>query len=1068
MSSPAEFSIRQSVAINLLIVVLLVGGATLYATMTREVMPDVTLEYVSILTLYPGVSPETIEETITAKIEREIADVDGIDEIRSYSLEGRSFILVKAEAEVSDIDEFRMDLQTEVDKVTDLPVDEDREEPVVQDLDYWNQVASIAISGKGIDDRVLRNLAESLKEEVEEISAVGTVVVRGLRDREVHVDVDRNRLYTHGLSLAEVVTAIRNKNVNVAAGTVEPKETGQEIAVGVDTRLNPRSTPLAVEQIKNLVVLSEDTNSVTVGDLARVEDTLEDEVTRARVYSKQTGDFKRSIVMAVSKRKGGNAIKVVDQIREKLAAFQETVPTGISVELVEDNSTYIRARVKTMETSGAIGLALVLLVLGLFINYRLALMAALGIPISFAGAILFMNLIGMTANNISLFSLIVVLGMIVDDAIVVSENVYRYMEKGLSPVRAAIQGTQEVMWPVITTIATTIAAFMPMLLMSGVMGKIMAVIPQVVSICLLVSLIEALFVLPAHMAEFVKPPNRKAARKPNVRDRAQKFLVRSYLAALRACLRWRYSVVPLMFVLAFGVILATGVLTSFNLFPADDIDRFSIRLRAPVGTNLDAMENHVQKFEQALQELPSVMAETSVITSTIGSRLNPRGGMEYAKNFGQLEIHLVDPSERDRVARAIMEEIRSKTEPLARNLGVEIEHDLLNAGPPTGRAVSVELRGEDFIVLQRKADEIKRYLTTVPGVKDIADDFEMGKTEYKFRLREDNDSLARRLGVNAALVSAELRRAVSGEVATSIESGTEEIDVRVKFPDDQTARRTDLPRIRVRNLQGELIDIQTVGSIQAGYGYSQITRRDEKRTITVTADVEMDAITSDEVNKKIIKDFPDGSDFSVELRGEFKETQESLDSLRKAFVVSILVIYLLLGALFKSYIQPVIVMIAIPLAFVGVGFGLLVMGEPRSLMAMIGTVALAGIVVNDSLILVSFINQSRARGVGRWHAVLNAGKLRFRPIILTSATTIFGLMPLAVGVSGFESFLSPMALAVVWGLTFATVLTLIIIPCLYTIFDDIAIYFGFGRFGKPPLSAELDAEPTDSKFNPPT
>ncbi|MDX1815127.1 MAG: efflux RND transporter permease subunit, partial [Thermodesulfobacteriota bacterium] len=694
----------------------------------------------------------------------------------------------------------------------------------------------------------------------------------------------------------------------------------------------------------------------------------------------------------------------------------------------------------------ALGLVLVLGVLCVFVGLRPAVLTAVGLPVAYSIAILLMQYFGITINMLSLFGLILVLGMVVDDGIIVCENSCRHIEEGLSPPQAAVVGAKEVTWPVIAAVATSAAAFIPILLMSGTLGKFFEVIPKAVTFVLLASLAEALFILPSHIADFARPiPARRAER---MADGWLQRLTRSYLRLLNFALDRRYACVSAVVALAAGCLAFAYLFMPFVLFPARDVEEFGVTIKMPVGTTLEETGRVVAQLERAALELPE--EEIYAVIGRVGTGQLANYDFRTGTHIGQVILDLTDRFDRQRSGREIVDEYRKA---IAEIPGpAEVNFLEWREGPPVEPAVEIHLRGDEFEVLRVIADDIKAYIAGIEGTRDITDDFEPGKREARIIVDEEKAYL---MGLDMATIGSTIRYALDGGIASSIHDQGEEIDLRVILREESRRDLEDIEEMRFRNREGALVPFQNFGRIERKPGYTNINRRDRKRAISVSANVDENVITSVEINRLLKDRYKDlGRNYpgySMGFWGEYEETQEQVVAMTKAFGVAILLIYTILGSLFRSFVMPLVVMLAVPFSFIGVVVGFFVMGEPLGLMAIIGIIGLAGIVVNDSLILVDFIHSGREGGLERRDATLRACRLRLRPVILTSATTIFGLLPLAVGLFGLSVFLTPIAVAIVWGLTFSTFLTLLLVPGLYAIVDDIT-----GWVVGPPRPDPLD------------
>ncbi|MDX1777844.1 MAG: efflux RND transporter permease subunit, partial [Thermodesulfobacteriota bacterium] len=622
------------------------------------------------------------------------------------------------------------------------------------------------------------------------------------------------------------------------------------------------------------------------------------------------------------------------------------------------------------------------------------------------------------------------------DAIIVTENVYRYIEQGLSAREAALRGAQEVFWPVTAAVSTTIAAFLPMLLMEGALGKFMAIIPQVVTFALLASLWEAFFILPSHLAEFARPPKKRTVR--GAQSAWFTLLQRTYEVLLRKCLQRRYLVLSTVGCTAAVILLTAFGTLDFILFPNRDFDLFLVKVEAPSDSTIEHTRTISDQTEKLLLNLPPdemLSVETNIGLKTANLGL-VEGGYEYGSNFAQIHTRLVDHQERKRDGEEILKSIRTLLDTLKNPQFFRVDKEM--AGPPVGKAVAVRIMGDDFQTLKTIAQKVREELNTIRGVKDIEDDFLSGKSELKVIVDEDKAALYQ---IDVERVAMAIQYAYKGGIATEFKDDNEEVDVVVKFNEKVRNDIYGVLNLKIPNAEGHLIPLKNVASLERTSGYAKIRRYDQKRKITVTANIESGVNNSRDVNNEVkkkmepyMKGYPG---YTLQYGGEYEDTQESMQSLAEAFILAIFLIYMIIASTFKSFIQPFMLMVTIPLAIMGVFIGLIVMRTPMGMMSFLGIIALTGIVVNDSIVLIDFINRRRVEGGDRIEAIIDASKTRLRPIMLTSITTIFGLTPLALGIFGKEPMLTPMAISIAWGLTFSSTLTLFLIPSLYSVVEDL-------------------------------
>ncbi|MFH1846699.1 MAG: efflux RND transporter permease subunit [Candidatus Omnitrophota bacterium] len=1027
MSLP-RFSVNQSLFVNLISIIIIIIGIIVLLGMNREIFPNVDFDMVSVNTIYPGATPIDVEKLISVPIEKELKEVDGVKEITSSSDSGTSVIIVKIEPDESNKQKVIRDIQSAVDRVKDLP-DDIADDPIVTEIATRQYpIIEVSLSGE-MSEWDLQKYADALEDELEDINGVAKIKKSGYRDREIQVLVDPEKMKKLYVSLDEIEKALASRNISLPAGEINTKTTEYSI----------RTTGEFVEagEIEDVIIRANDSgNWLRVKDIAEIKDTFK----KDDVIYKTLGT--RSINLIVVKKESGDAIGIVDEVKRVSDEFLKSCKGLLEISYVNDYSFFARRRLNVLKNNGWFGLVIVIFCMMLFLQRRVAMMAVIGIPIAFFTTFIVMGMLGITINMISMFGLIIVLGMIVDDGIIVAENVYRYMEEGVPPRKAAVKGTEEVMGAVTTAVLTTIAAFSPLLFMTGIIGKFIRNIPTVLIVALLASLGEALIILPSHLADFVKVKYDKKGKVIGVsKDRAWfKNLVRGYTKLVNKAIKHKYFVL-LGFIIAFicCMFLAFGVL-KFVLFPNAGINYFFIRAEAPIGTPLQKTNELISPIESMVAELPA--EELDSFVTSVGKIAEDRNDPFEGRgnHLVQVTVYLTPEQDRKRLANEIIEDLRSK---IKDNQGfAELRFDKAEAGPPVGKAVEARIRGENFDTLDKIAGEYMDYLGTVDGTRDITWDHKPGKQEILIKVDHDKATLA---GLSIGQIAKTVRAVFEGSIATRIKpvKAEEETDVTVMFPKELSQNMDVFEDILIQNNSGHLIPLKKIASIVMIPGTTTIHHLDGKRVVTASCNVDDDKITALKVNGMLLQKFKDISKkylgYSVKYGGEQEETVDSLVSLLKAYLYAFLVIYLILASFFRSIIQPFIVMLAIPFGMIGVVIAFLAHGMPFSFMAILGIVGLNGIVVNDSIVLVDFINKLRNSGMTRHDSIIKAGERRIRPVILTTVTTAGGLSTVAYGLGGKDPFLVPMALSIAWGLIFATVLTLIIIPCIYSIVDDIAL-----------------------------
>ncbi|MEE9125471.1 MAG: efflux RND transporter permease subunit [candidate division NC10 bacterium] len=1008
-----EFSVRNRVLVNLLTLFVLGTGLITYFRMHRELFPEFSRKAVQIVTTFLGASPEEVEKLITAPIEEEVAEIDGLDELLSVSQEGRSQILLKFQPE-TDMNRALSDVRAALDNVTHLP--EEAEEPEVREVKSTFPVITVSLAGD-IDEAMLRDMAKDVRDDLRRIRGVAAVRILGMRERQIWVEVDPARLEQYRFSLDDVRAAIAAHNRNVPGGTM--KTPRGEILV------RTLGEAAGAPEVERIILRSVATGTpLTVGDVATVRETFEEPTTIGRWGGRP------AINLVVIKQRTGDAIDIAASVRALVEEVRSQLPETVTIGVYNDFSVFIRNRLNTLRLSGTIGLTIVLITLWIFVRPRIAFLTALGIPFAMLGGIVLMSVYGISLNMISLFSLILVLGLLVDDAVVVTENVYRHVEEGMDPRQAAVQGTTEVAWPVVATVATTVAAFLPLLLIPGTMGVFLAPIPIVVTFTLLASLLEALVVLPSHLSDVITPTYAQSVRRrelPWLTD-----LRNAYGALLRTAVQWRYVTAVLMLCATILLGATAWYRIPFVLFREFESSQFLINFETSSGANIEDTLEVAKRAEKVVLGLPP--EELRSLATNVGITFLDVNRAERGPNLGQLMVELTE--DRRRSVDAVIADLR---EGMAEIPGITKVQFLKTQAGPGGPAIEARVVGDEISVIRNLAAEVTVFLRGIPGVKDVHDDFTEGKEELQITLLPE----ARALGLNLGQIARQVQQAFLGVEASTIQRRDEDVPIVVRFP--QAARRSleTLAGMKISLPSGAKVFLRDVAHLETAIGTSKIRRDDQKRTITVLADVDTREANAFQVAQRLKREFADVGGkvpgYRVVVKGERQEAEASLAALPQISLIAFMLIYFILGSLFQSFIQPFIVMAAIPFALAGVVIGHLMMGEPLSFLSMMGLVALVGVVVNDSLILVDFINRSREAGISRDEAILASGTARLRPVLLTTVTTVGGLIPLAFFSSGQAKFLSPMAISVVWGLSVATLLTLILVPCLYAMLDDLKV-----------------------------
>jgi len=1014
----SEFSVKNSLVVNCLSLFIVIAGIFALRGIEREAFPNFSFDIITVQTTYPGASPEVIEKRITIPLEKELKEVDNIDEMGSISVEGFSLIALKLDPDARNTSQIFIDVQKAVEDAQDLP-DDLEEKPKVKEIETRDTpIVEVSLSGS-LSEKEIRDLALRLETELLDMKEVSAVVRKGIRDREIWVEIDPKKMQSMEIALPQVFTALAERNVNVPGGLF--KEKGEEWIIRTSGELND------ARDVESVVIrANEEGNWVQVNDVARVTDRFE-EMSRL-----QRTNGSRSQNLLVVKKDRADAIRLVDEVKDLIEKFQAKGPPELKVHLINDLSYYIKRRLNVLVNNAWLGFILVLIPIVLFLSPRVALAAAMGMPVAILTAIIGMNLLGISINLLSMFGLIMVLGMLVDEDLVISENIARYLEQGYPHEEAAIRGASEVQGALISVVLTTVIAFFPLLFMTGIFGKFVSEIPKVVMITLSASLFEALVILPSHLSEFNKPHKEgvKTLYKKGRQHRAYEKVRNLYEKTLSGCLRHPYLTTAFSLLLTAAVILYGVFNIRFILFPSKGIEAFFVRARAPLGTSLEGTEKLIEPLEKLVASLPKNELENQV--TMIGIQQNDPNDPFTVRgtHLDQIAVFLSPKTDRHRDADAIMEALRPHASEIH---GLEeIVFEPVRPGAPVGKPVAVRIRGEDFTQLKNIAAEFKRALGEIQGVQDIQDDFEPGKGELRVVVDEKT---ARQAQLSYQTIARTVRFAFEGIAATTIRKTDDEIDVVVRLPEELRSDLKAVESLLIYNQAGHLVPLSKVARIERVPGLSVIKHFNSKRVVTVTANVDERITSSQIVNRALQRKMEDFTsqhpDYFIDYGGEYEETAESMQSLFRAFLLALLLIFFVLLVTFGSVLQTLVLLLTIPFGAVGIVLGFGLAGEPLSFLAMLGMVGLTGVVVDGGTLQFTFINERRRQGVHLFDAIVEGCSTRLRSIFLTTVTTVFGVIPAAYGLGGSDPFIRPMALALNWGIGISVIFTLFAIPCFY-------------------------------------
>ncbi len=1052
---PIAWMARNPVAANIVLAFLLIGGVMTSFDIRQEVFPPIELDMISIAVPYPGTSPEEIERGIILAVEEAARGVNDVKRVTSTATENVGTVMVEL-ARGADANKALQDTKNAVDRITTLP--EDSERPTVSLMEMSMEVITVVIYGDQ-EEYVLDSLAEEVRDDLLNDPDITSVSLEGVRPLEIGIEIPQAKLREYNLTLEGVAETVRRVSVEYSAGGV--KAEGGEILLRVRERRDYGS------EFADIPILSRpDGTEVRLSEIATITDGYED-TDEAAYFNGQP-----AVMLKVFREEEQTPTGISATVKDYVAQLSDRLPEGISVATFDDKAEIYQDRINLLLRNGSLGLILVMICLGVFINVRLAFWVMMGIPASFLGALFLMPAFDVSINMISLFAFIMALGIVVDDAIVVGENIYTKRTEGLPLVAAAIEGAREVAVPVVFSIITNVVAFIPLLFVAGIMGKIMRIIPIVVCLAFLISLFEALFILPAHLGHSSRGSDKGVF---GLMNRGQASIARGlewaigslYRPLLLASLRNRYLTVAVgvaILIIVMGYV--KGGYIAFIFSPSAEGDGAIASIQLPYGV---PVEETIRVQERVVNAANAVLARKGADSVSEGifahvGAAQPAGGGHGGDDRGSegghlayVRVFLVSSDKRDFSAREFANLWREEAGQIP---GVEtllFKSDDL--GPGAGKsAIDIELSHKDMDVLEDAAVELAHALAQFPAVRDIDDGFTLGKPQYDFRVRPEAYSL----GLSPAEIGRQVRSAYYGAEALRMQRGRNEVKVMLRLPESDRVSEQSLEELIVRTRAGGELPLSEAASLVRGYSYTEINRADGRRIIHVKAeDVEPISEKSRILASVLADTMPRLEQrykgLSHEMGGEDREAAESMASLKSGFLFAVIAIFGILGIVFKSYIQPLIIMITIPFGIVGAVVGHIVMGYNLSLISVMGIVALSGVVVNDALVLISFANRRVDEGVGGFEAISDAGVRRFRPIMLTTLTTFFGLLPMIFETSMQARFLIPMAISLGYGLLFATLIVLLLVPSLYLIIEDLRALIGLRKRVEVPVQTSEPA-----------
>jgi multidrug efflux pump subunit AcrB len=1020
-------------------VILLFGGFLQLTSMQKEVFPDFTFDAITVSVSFPGSTPEDSEQGIVLAIEEAVRGLESVVEINSTARQGGATVMIEYERGTNE-QKFYQEVQQAIDRIRTFP--EDAEEPRISLASRRREVIDVVIYGDA-SEHVLRNIAEEARFVLLSHPSISQIDYQTSKNLEVHIQPSLEDLRRYGLSFQDISRRVSQTSVEIPGGSVRTQ--GGEILVRFDERKD------FAKEFAQIPILTTPSGAIVrLEDVAKVDEAFEDTI--------QLDFYEGQAAMGLEIYRVGEQtpLEVTTAVREVMADFESSLPAGINFAIRNDRSEIYQQRQNLLLKNGAIGLCLVLFLLGIFLEPRLAFWVTMGIPISFLGAFVFLPEMGVTLNMISMFAFLIALGIVVDDAIVVGENIYENRQNGMPPMQAAIAGVRQVAVPVTFSILTNIVAFLPLYFVPGFVGKIWKVIPLVVGTVFIVSLIEALAILPAHLGHLKDKPDRGFMKTVHGFQQRVSHLLRNliynfYGPFLDWCMRHRYlvtsaSVAILLVSLAYAMSGRLGM----TLFPSVDSDYTYVSARLPLGSPESLIYEVKDQIDAAAKR---------VVAQNGGDQLSEGIFTQVQGDNISSRIYLTPPGVRPIENQEVAQLWREELGPVPAAEAMRFQS---NRGGPGGRGsdLTIELAHSDVRVLEQASEQLADALSQYPSTKDIDDGYTPGKMQLDFRLKPEGRSL----GLSSSDVASQIRAAFYGSQAIRQQRGRDEVRVLVKLPEAESRSRYSIEQMMIKTPSGAFVPLRKIADFQWGRAYTSIERRDGRRIVEVEAGVEpRDEVTQiinslrEEVLPQLLRDYPG---LSYSFAGAQADIRESLAGLGQGFLLSCFLIYFLLAIPFASYTQPAIVMTALPFGMVGAIIGHWIMGYSLSVISMMGIVALCGVVINDSLIMIAFANDQRRAGLDRFQSMHNAGVRRFRPILLTTMTTFFGLAPMIFETSRQARFMIPMAISLGYGLVFATAITLVLIPSLYLILEDIQDLFArlTGQKRKNPYEQEREEE----------
>jgi len=1020
-----DFAVDRKISVTMITLIVILGGLISFTKLGLDMLPDVEFPMVSVVTVYSGASPDDIESIVTKPLEQAIASVTGVKGVVSTTVEGMSMITVEFE-NGTNLDFAAQDVRDQLAMFADFLPD-GIQTPLVMKFDM--SALPVLFYGVTSEDRPLNELAEYMDEtagyRLERIEGVASVIIQSPEVREIQVEVDQHAMETSGITLDQVVQMIGFENLNMPAGRI--------VEDHKDYLIRTRAEFASLSEIEDLIIgISPTGNPIKLRQIARVKDTVSDLRTEMRVQSKP------GVMMIITKQSGANTVQVADAVKKELKDLEKILPKDIEMHIGMDMSASVKLTVSSTGQTALLGGVLAMLMIYLFLrNVRPTIAVGIAIPVSIIVTFIPIYAVGYTLNLLTLGGLALGIGMLVDNAIVVIENVFRHLEEGKSRKEAARLGASEVGMAITASTLTTLAVFLPMAMGQGTAGQLVRGLALAISFSLLASLFVSLTMVPMLASVFFKPRSKvdytlKAKESWIVRLRS------AYTGALTVVLQHRWKTLggaTALFVTSIAIIYFGFVGTEF--MPEMDQAMLMMKVKLPVGSALEETDRVVRQVEKICLNEPSI--ETVIVSNGVNEEDRGQSGdmANAGSHEGMIMLAMKPKSDRALSTKMIGEKIRGEI-PAMRDVKIEFI-DFGAAMGGGGKDVEIQVFGKDFVILEEISREIAMAIKRVDGITDIKSSMEEAKPEYHIALNREEIN---RMGLISGQVANTIKTSTLGQVATRYRYAGDETNVRIKFREDQRNSIRDIEMIKLTTPMKTQIPLTQVASITREEGPVKIIRDNQSRVVLVTASIidrDLGSVMKDVLKtlEPIQAEVPDG--YFVEYGGQYEQMIDTFITLGQALALAILLVFMVMASQFESLIHPLVIMVTIPLALIGVVFGFLVSGVTISLTSFIGFILLTGIVVNNGIVLVDYINQLRRKGAEATAAIIEAGSTRLRPVLITALTTIFGMLPMVLDSKEGSEMRAPMAITVIGGLTAATFLTLFVVPSLYSLIADAGI-----------------------------